>query len=144
MSTRLSLWFVFAIGATCGAGSLAVAAPFECYQPQGVERRAILDVESKSVAYDLKQPISLRITKFRVCRSGNSSWAFIDARPHRVDGGVINWEAMNYVNCSHSVQALLKKQPQGSWRILASDVCPSDVPWAAWSRQYGAPPDLFR
>ncbi len=44
-------------------GHGAVAASLHCYEPKGAERQAILSVENKSVTADLRQPVSLVLTK---------------------------------------------------------------------------------
>lgn len=92
--TRVSLLTAIALSAMTGVGSEAAAGSLECYAPKDAERQAILDVESKSVANDLKQPVSLVITKFRICRTADSSWAFINAKPRKLDGAEIDWDAV--------------------------------------------------
>lgn len=116
-----------------------------CYTPQGTERKTILDVLRKPVADNLHQQIEFVITKFRVCWSGRPTWAFVDAKPQKPGGGPLNWQAAGYEDCSQTIEGLLKKSSEGAdWQVVVTDICPTDVPWAAWTQEYGAPEELFR
>lgn len=115
-----------------------------CYTPKGAERKAILDTLRGPVAAELQQSVEFVVTKFRVCWKSSPAWAFVDARPQRPGGGRINWEQTGHIDCDPSAEGLLRQAtPAGGWKVVESVVCPSDVPWAAWSDQHGAPPELF-
>jgi hypothetical protein len=116
-----------------------------CYTPTGDVRRAILDALRTPVAADLGQAVEFVVTRMTVCWQGEPAWAFVDARPQRPGGAPVNWGSAGYVDCSRTVQGLLKRgSPAGGWSVVESAVCPTDVPWAAWTEQYGAPAALFR
>jgi hypothetical protein len=116
-----------------------------CYTPQGAERKSILDVLRKPVEDNLRQQVEFVITKLRVCWSGRPSWVFVDAKPQRPGGGPLNWQAAGYEDCSRTVQGLLKIPSVGAgWQVVEAAICPTDVPWAAWTNEYGAPEELFR
>lgn len=115
-----------------------------CYTPKGAERKAILDALRAPVAAELQQSVEFVVTKIRVCWKGSPAWSFVDARPQRPGGAPIDWESTGHIDCDHSVEGLLRHTtPAGRWKVVESVVCPSDVPWAAWSDQHGAPPELF-
>jgi hypothetical protein len=133
----------FILALMIGANAADASAQSACYTPQGEERRAILDALRRPVEGDLHQPTEFVITKFRVCWSGQPIWAFVDARPQRPGSAPIDWKSAGYEDCSWTVEGLLRKTRAG-WQVVEHDVCPTDVPWSAWTDEYGAPPELFR
>lgn len=115
-----------------------------CYTPEGAERKAVLDSLRTPVAAELKQSVEFVVKKLRVCWKGSPQWAFVDAVPQRPGGAAVDWESTGHIDCGHLVHGLLKQTTPGSgWSVVESVVCPSDVPWADWSNQYGAPQKLF-
>lgn len=124
---------------------LSTGASEPCYTPKDNERRALIDAVRKPVSAELKQPVEFVSRKLRVCGDGSTSWAFVDLKPQKPDGLAVDWEASGFFDCAHQVNALLKRPATGEdWTVIESAVCPSDVPWAVWSEQYGAPAELFQ
>lgn len=125
------------------APPIATHAGSESHTAKGEERAAILDVLRTPIAAELKQPFEFLPRKLRVCKDGKTVWAFVDSRVQRSGVGEVDWEAADFVDCSHSVDGLLKQTGTGAWTVVASDVCPTDVPWAACTDEFGAPAELF-
>jgi hypothetical protein len=135
---------VFCVCSVLAAGVTPARAQSTCYTPQGEERRAILDALRAPVSAELSQPVEFVIRKMRVCWKEVPAWAFVDATPQRPGGEPVGWESAGFIDCSRTVQGLLRRDLEGTWSVTESAVCPTDVPWSAWSGQYGAPPELFK
>ncbi len=128
---------------TLASGPSAASAQ-ECFTPQGALRRSVLDALRAPVADNLKQPIEFVVSTIRVCWEGRELWAFVFAKPQKPGGAPIDWQSAGYFDCSQTVMGLLgRSYPSDPWTVLDHAICPTDVTWAGWTEQYGAPPQLF-
>ncbi len=114
----------------------AFAAPVT---PKGAERAAILDTLRVQVSKELKTRVEFVVEKIVV--SGN--WAFVIATPQGPNGQQLNWsQTVCSGDVSHLAGGLMMRVGEG-WDLVASALCPTDVAWATWPSDYGAPQELF-
>ncbi|MEZ5851847.1 MAG: hypothetical protein R3D68_14475 [Hyphomicrobiaceae bacterium] len=131
----------FLLALTAGA---PMALAEGCTTPQGALRRSVLDAVRVPVAENLRQSVEFVVRKIRVCGRGAEQWAFVFAKPQRPGGAPIDWRAAGHFDCSETSMGLLYRAgPADPWTVVDYAVCPTDVTWAGWSEQYGAPPQLF-
>jgi hypothetical protein len=116
------------------------------YEPARGERKAILAALRAPVQRELRgRSVVFNVTHFQT-RDG---WAFLTARPQQPNGRPMNyrgtkWQAaINNGVFSQSVSALLRKQPNGRWRVVTYNIGATDVVYAGWPRRYRAPRDIF-
>ncbi|WP_363796323.1 lysozyme inhibitor LprI family protein [Lysobacter firmicutimachus] len=123
-----------------GAAPSAAAAPIEV--GIGDPRRAPLLAALKAVlAKDLGQPVTLRVDLLRE----QDGWAFASVRPRTADGKPIDFLRTRYAERQRDgvldgdgTYALLSRRG-GAWKVVQFDVGPTDVAWAAWPEEFGAP-----
>lgn len=119
----------------------AISAPAEAmpYTPQGEERKAILDALRVTVAEALGAPIEFVVEKI----AASGEWAFALVTPRRPGGAPIAWEKTVCAgDVSYLVGGLMRKNGT-SWSVAASAICPTDVAWSEWPKDYGAPAEIF-
>lgn len=122
----------------------SAASAQDCFTPQGTLRKSVLDTLRVPFVDNLKQPVEFVVSKIRVCWRGTELWAFVFAKPQRPGGAPIDWRSAGYSDCSETGMGLLgRSRPSDPWAVLDHAICPTDVTWAGWSEQYGAPPQLF-
>lgn len=117
------------------------AAPLRAmpYTPQGAERKAILDALRPTVIEALGAPIEFVVERL----TASGEWAFALVTPQRPGGAAITWAGtVCEGDVSHLIGGLLRKSGS-AWSIVATALCPTDVAWATWPADYGAPADLF-
>ena len=127
-------------GVSAGAAPSASAAPIEV--GVGDPRRAPLLAALKAVlAKDLGQPVTLRVDLLRE----QNGWAFASVRPRTADGKPIDFLRTRYAERQRDgildgdgTYALLSKRG-GTWTVVQFDIGPTDVSWAAWPEEFGAP-----
>ncbi|MBX9402120.1 lysozyme inhibitor LprI family protein [Lysobacter sp. BMK333-48F3] len=123
-----------------GAAPSAATAPIEV--GVGDPRRAPLLAALKAVlAKDLGQPVTLRVDLLRE----QGGWAFASVRPRTADGQPIDFLRTRYAERQRDglldgdgTYALLAKRG-GAWKVVQFDLGPTDVSWAAWPEEFGAP-----
>lgn len=131
--------FLLAAAVTLIAVGVAVPAAAEVTTVTGAERKIILDALRGPVQTELVQPVEFVVDKI----VKNGAWAFVIARPQKPGGAPIAWQ--NTVckgDVSHLVGGLLEMK-EGVWIVRTTALCPTDVAWATWPDDYGAPHDLF-
>ncbi len=103
------------------------------------ERKAIMDAlraNTKNVK-GLSGNIIFTVDRLQV----QNGWAFIFATPQSADGKPLT-KFQEWCELDQQIVALLKKSGK-SWRVVARDVCPSDVSYGDWDRKYGAPRSIL-
>ena len=72
-------------------------------------------------------------------------WAFASVRPRTADGKPIDFLRTRYAERQRDgvldgdgTYALLSRRG-GAWKVVQFDVGPTDVAWAAWPEEFGAP-----
>lgn len=148
MTNTRAFMIVFAAVAmlqlTAPLGS-ASAAPCPYTPARGTpERSAIMDAVRPSVRRALGQRVQFVVQTLSVC----GSWAFLEAEPQKRNGRPIDWSLSSYADavaddvCGQLVHALLVKR-SGQWHVVTQSICATDVVYATWWRDHGAPRRLF-
>lgn len=107
--------------------------------PQGVVRKAILDALRAPVAKELGPPIEFVVKQIGVLQE----WSFVMADLQRPGGVEIDWaNTVCSGDVSHLVGGLLRQEGEG-WTVVDYVLCPTDVTWATWPEEHGAPAALF-
>ncbi len=116
-------------------------------RPQAApERKAVLDGLRKAIQKEVGVPVSFVVEVLRV----DGSWAFFRGRTRNAAGGAINWSAVPaYRDAARAglfdgdgTAALLHRKGAG-WVVAAQAIGPTDVAWACWWKEYGAPRRVF-
>lgn len=107
---------------------------------RGPERTAILDALRAPVSEALGTQVEFVVEKIVV----SGDWAFVIATPQVPGGGAIDWESTSACagDVSHLAGGLMMRSAQG-WDLIAHALCPTDVAWATWPQEFGAPAELF-
>jgi hypothetical protein len=109
------------------------------------EQHAVVDAAQAHATQELGKPVKLAIKKF----STEQQWAFVHATMLDPNGQAFSYAGTSYAADaeagikSTSYAALLQKTDDGTWRIVAERIGPTDMAWADWSKEYGAPATLF-
>jgi hypothetical protein len=112
------------------------------------ERKAILDGLRPSIERDLGQKVIFEVHKLTV----QDGFAFADVIPRTPDGGKID-----YLKTRHAAEArdgvfdggsdapvyALVRYENGAWRVVTFVIGPTDVAYAGWWQEYGAPKAIF-
>lgn len=109
--------------------------------PEGV---SILAVATADLVGQLGKPARLHAIDIKEA----DGWAFVDSSIQAPDGRPFDYagtpfaEAAAHHMKSNKYVALLHQDEQ-PWELIASRVGPTDVFWANWSQEYGAPQAVF-
>jgi len=96
------------------------------------------------VEADLFPKVVFVVDQLRV----GEGWAFFSGTPQRPSGAAINYAVTKYAEdvaadmFGGQVAALLKWE-NGAWQLRDLSIGHTDVVWATWAQDYGAPPGLF-
>ena len=108
-------------------------------------RKPLLDALRTPVEKDLGQTVQFVVRTLRV----QGDWAFVVAQPQTRAGAPIDYAKTRYAEAiaegmfdGGTVYALLKAD-HGLWTTTAFVIGPTDVAYAAWPQEYGAPAALF-
>ena len=108
-------------------------------------RKRLLDALRTPIEKDLGQEVQFVVRTLRV----QGDWAFVVAQPQTRTGAAIDYAKTRYAEAiaeglfdGGTVFALLKGE-RGQWKTTAFVVGPTDVAYAAWPDEYGAPAALF-
>jgi hypothetical protein len=128
---------------------LALFTPYICEAdvspPNSPEQHTIIDAAQAHATHELGKPVQLAIKKF----STEQGWAFVHATMLGPNGQAFSYSGTSYAADaeagikSTSYAALLQKTNDGTWHIVAERIGPTDMAWADWSKEYGAPSTLF-
>ncbi|MEJ2258732.1 MAG: hypothetical protein P8X98_17450 [Woeseiaceae bacterium] len=108
------------------------------------ERDRILDAARAPVESALGAPVLFRVDTLR----SDDRWAFLTAVPVRSDGSRIDYSGTPY---AHDIEAgffedwvcALLRREKGRWAVVELEIGATDVPFADWPEEYGAPEALF-
>lgn len=109
-------------------------------QPGSAERKAILDAARAPAEKDLDKPVRFVVDKLNVL----DGWAFLSAEMRGDDGQPIRYAGTRYAEAaeqgfkSKRYAALLQRE-HDTWQVRAFRVGPTDLAWAGWDAEYGAP-----
>ncbi|MBA0046032.1 hypothetical protein MLB1_06885 [Mycobacteroides sp. LB1] len=128
-----------------------LAAPFAAADPGATsvdpaspEASAILVPAIADVTAQLGKPVRLDVRSLKAAEG----WAFLWSAMQEPDGSPIDYTGTPFAEAaangvlSKKYVTLLHQDEQG-WVIVDKRVGPSDVAWAGWGAQYGAPAAIF-
>lgn len=135
----LMVWvgLVMAPLATADPGATSV-------DPTSPEAAAILAPALADVTAQLGKPVRLDIRSLKSAEG----WVFLWSAMQEPDGGPVDYTGTPFAEASANgvlskkYVALLHQDEQG-WALVDKRVGPSDVAWAGWGAQYGAPAAIF-
>ncbi len=142
---RIVLTAILALAAACSPPPTGTETP----NPQAAtsdNSAAILSALTPIVAAEIGAPVRLEIKQANV----QDDWAWIAVQTLQPDGSAISWPttalASRYENGAMDegggAYALLKEE-NGAWRIVAHVIAPTDMAWASWPAEYGAPAEIM-
>jgi hypothetical protein len=108
------------------------------------ERKAILDGLRPVIERDLGRKVIFQVGELAV----EDYFAFADVVPRAPSGAKIDYSKTHYASepldggSDASVYALLRYR-EGVWRVVTFVIGPTDVAYAGWWEQYGAPKAIF-
>lgn len=108
------------------------------------ERQAILKSSLAEVVRALGKPAQLDVASLRV----SGEWAFLYAAIQTPGGQPIDYKDTPFAEeaeagmKSRKYAALLRGRAS-EWQLVASALGPTDVAWAPWASEYGAPAAIF-
>jgi hypothetical protein len=122
------------------AAPRASADPVSTPAPSSPEGQAILAPALADLNNQLQKPANLDGTMLRT----SQGWAFVQGQIKGPDGQWIDYSGTPFAIGNHSKKylALVRASGQG-WQLVTSKVGPTDVAWANWSQEYGAPAEIF-
>jgi hypothetical protein len=126
------------------AGTLAPDSQLHSPEDGSPEYEAILAALGVPVEEDLQQEVGFVVDSITV----QDGYAFLQGRPVQADGAPIDYsqtvyqEAVEAGAFDDAIFALLQ-WTDGSWNVLIYDIGATDVSWALWATDYGAPETIF-
>ncbi|MGH3724015.1 MAG: hypothetical protein ACRDUS_07780 [Mycobacterium sp.] len=112
--------------------------------PASPDGGAILAPAIADATAQLGKPVRLDVRSLKSAEG----WAFLWSAMQEPDGGPIDYTGTPFAEpaangvLSKKYVALLHQDEQG-WAIVDKRVGPSDIAWAGWGAQYGAPAAIF-
>ena len=94
---------------------------------------------------ELGKPASLAIGRLQTVED----WVFLLSELRAPGGGPFDFSDTGFADqaaagsLSPVYVALLRRQADDTWKIVARSLGPGDVIWESWSQEYGAPANLF-
>lgn len=124
----------------------APIAPVDEATPSADAQDAIRATINAALTADIGQPIDLWNATIRT----EGDWAWVVGQPRTPVDGVIDWSTTKYaeqaaegmLDGDGTTYALLQRE-NGVWIVRAFVVGPTDVAYATWPQEYGAPASLL-
>ena len=138
---------ILALSAACSPQQPAPAAPAPTPAlSQDSTETAIVATLTPVIAAEIGQAVLL--TPQQVNQQGD--WAWVQVQTQQPDGAAIDWSTTALASRAENgamdegggAYALLK-QENGAWRVVAHVIAPTDVAWATWAEEYGAPAEIM-
>lgn len=116
----------------------------QALQPGDADYTTILDIAHAPAEQALALPVALHVDSLD--RYG--TWVFLLAQLRAPDGRRLDFSRTPLAEQAAAgglsdVYAVLLKQEDAQWRIVAHIIGPGDVAWESWPQDYGAPAALF-
>lgn len=96
---------------------------------------------------DIGAPVTLSVQLSTM----EGDWGWIVAQPWTTDGAQIDWSQTRYAERAtegvldgNGTTYALPRRENGQWRVVEHAVGPTDVAWAGWAAEHGAPEALFQ
>jgi hypothetical protein len=111
-----------------------------------LERKAILNALRPKISKEAGVSVSFVVEHLKV----QGAWAFMRGVTKTASGGEVTWSrspgyallVKDGLFDGDGTAALLKKV-RGKWTRVAHVIGPTDVAWACWWKEYGAPRAIF-
>jgi len=122
----------------------AVSGQAEAAVP-GELRRAIIDAARVPVTETLRKSVRFKVEQLKAV----GDWAFLYADMQDDQGRPVSYQGTELADAaahgavSRAYAALLRRS-DGRWTVVAKAIGPTDVAWAGWAREFGAPAELFQ
>jgi hypothetical protein len=140
---------IAALGLIAAACTPPAATPEPAPAPETIvvnENDALAAVLTPLLAADFGQPVALTVETSNV----QGDWAFVVAQPAAPAGGAIDWTTTPYaeraaegVLDSGGKTYVLFERQNGVWVVRDFEVGPTDVAYANWATEYGAPAEII-
>ena len=108
-------------------------------------RRSLLDALRPEIERDLGQKVRFVVETLRV----QDNWAFAVVAPRTPGGAKIDFARTHHAERQRAgvldgdtIYALLERR-SGRWSVRSFAIGPTDVAWADWSDEFGAPEALL-
>jgi hypothetical protein len=110
-------------------------------KPGSALRKAILNAVREPVQNELGMEVQFKVNELRT----DGEWAFLNAVPLTKD-----YKRIDYVHTKYAKEvreglfddwlcALVRKQPDQSWTVIALSIGATDVPFVDWPRRFDVP-----
>lgn len=112
--------------------------------PSSAEGAAVMAPAIADVTAQLGKPVRLDVRSLKAAEG----WAFLWSAIQAPDGSPVDYTGTPFAEAaangllSKKYVALLHQDDQG-WTLVDKRVGPSDIAWAGWGAQYGAPAAIF-
>lgn len=142
---RIVLAAIFVLTAACSQPPASTEAP-NAPPATSDASAAMISALAPVVAAEIGTPVRLEVKQANV----QDEWAWIAVQTLQPDGSPIAWSATalasRYENGAMDegggAYALLKLE-NGAWRVVTHVIAPTDMAWASWAAEYGAPPEIM-
>jgi hypothetical protein len=108
-------------------------------------RKPLLDALRPAIEADLRQPVRFMVNTLRK----QNGWAFAVVTPQTLNGRKIDFAKTRYAEAiregvfdGDTIYALLEMQGS-AWAVRSFVIGPTDVTYAGWPEEFGAPYPLF-
>lgn len=108
------------------------------------ERSAILDAAREPAEKALDKKVVFRVSRLSVLKG----WAYLEASMQGPGGQPISYADTSFQQAAEQggksdLYMALLQYSGDAWQVKAYRVGPTDVSWAVWPEQYGAPRAIF-
>jgi hypothetical protein len=134
---------------TVGSDNVPAAPSKKLHHPAfgSAERKAILDGLRPSIEHDLGQEVQFKVGLLSV----QDAFAFTQCGPLTPSGKKVDYSRTRYRSLigqgvfgdSDAPLYALLRHRKGQWKVLTFVIGPTDVAYAGWWREYGAPKAIF-
>ncbi len=117
------------------------------YTPQfgSVERKQIINTLKADFKAELKKPVRIRVTAFKI----QHDWSFVRGVILDKSGGPMDYKGTPYQGAVEAGMfddwfcSLLHKE-KGKWRIVTHAIGATDMPYLDWADIHNAPGGIFK
>ena len=116
-------------------------------EPVKSDREQIMDALGGPVEKELKQGIQFKVYDLNIL----GDWAYLGGEPLSKSGGKPDYKGTKYddpddpdgvKNMENRIDALLQKK-DGKWTVVKNEIGCTDVCYALWWKEFGAPKKIF-
>ncbi|MFZ1852092.1 MAG: hypothetical protein WAU15_07665 [Nitrosomonas sp.] len=113
-------------------------------RPTGYERPKIIHVLKKEFGKELKKPMKLKLSVYRI----QNKWAYLQGTILDKSGKPMDYshtvyqEAIDQGYFDDWFSALLQKT-KGEWHVVIYQIGATDIPDLDWPKRYGAPENII-